>query len=208
MAPSDLNRSGCLSHMREDSGCQAVLLDDCHILFDYQLFWVVDRTVFVGCQVVHRHAVSRQSRRAVTWGIPLILEIPIIASFTKVLWNIQICITFDSVRSPSFTLTDCAVGSTSWTYYTLRHSYGLTVLRPFLNRVLVGRVAWHTLTISDDVLGGYWIFARLFIIKHSCTWVPFARHRLGFGQSSLRSILLLLLFASCSIGHITMTCCL
>jgi len=58
MAPSDLNRSRCLSHMREDSGCQAVLLDDGHILFDDQLFWVVDRTVFVVCQVVHRHTVS------------------------------------------------------------------------------------------------------------------------------------------------------
>jgi len=49
MTPSYLNCSRCLSDMREYSGCQAVLLDDSHILFDNQLLRIVDRTVFVGC---------------------------------------------------------------------------------------------------------------------------------------------------------------
>ena len=58
MAPGNLDSSGGLGDVGEDSGCQAVLLDQSHVLLDRLLLRVHLISVLVLRHIVHRNAVS------------------------------------------------------------------------------------------------------------------------------------------------------
>ena len=66
MTPGDLDRRGCLGHMRKDSRQQAIGLYLGHVVLDGQLFWIEtadlrDTTLWL-CQIVHTYAVARDAR--------------------------------------------------------------------------------------------------------------------------------------------------